>query len=198
MMADGEVVTDRNVIMLQILMKHLIHIGEAVFGTLVLGEMSYDDAFQTEEDTTDFKLMEHTVNFRHPLAHILEKEYQPFIGTIQEVIVGTCQTTHDGKIASDKDSFCLARLIERMGRNLISGESTLQQPLQKDIYGTALALGGNAVAHRTVDAHDTCRDFCTMQCRRIAEPHYPLGMVAELLQRNTAQQLNSTIATTTT
>ena len=62
MMTYGEVVADGDVIVLQVFMEHVIHIGEVVLRTLVLGKMPHDDTFQLRKDASYFKQMEHTVD----------------------------------------------------------------------------------------------------------------------------------------
>ena len=82
-MAYGEIVADRDVVMLQIFVEHVVHIGKTIVRTLVLGEMSHNDAFQLRQNASDFKLVEHPVHLRHSLAGILDKEYQSLVGAVQ-------------------------------------------------------------------------------------------------------------------
>ena len=64
-MTYGEVVTDGDVIVLQVLMEHVVHISETAVGILVFLEMSHYDAFQTLKDAAYLKVVEHTVHLRH-------------------------------------------------------------------------------------------------------------------------------------
>ena len=75
MMTDGEVVADGNVIVLQVFVEHVVHIGKVTIWTLVLREMAHDDAFQFWKDTSDFHLVEHAVDLGHSFASIFEEEY---------------------------------------------------------------------------------------------------------------------------
>ena len=43
---NGEVVADGNGIVLQVFVQHVVHVGEVVLRTLVIGEVSNDDALQ--------------------------------------------------------------------------------------------------------------------------------------------------------
>ena len=179
-------------------MEHFVHIGKVVFRTFVFGEMSDYDSFELGEDAPNLQLMKHTVYLRHRLAGIFNEKNETFIGTVQEVIVRPCQTTKHGEIASHQDAFCLALLVERMGRHLITGHFAQQQTTQDGIHGVALTLGRNTVTHGAMDARHTCRHLCAMQGRCIAKTHNPFGMTAKLAERDAPYHLYGTIASTTT
>ena len=127
--------------------------------------MPNHDALNARQDAPDFKQMKHTVNLRHLLARIFKKKYQPLVGTVQKVVLGTRQTTEHGEISAHKNALGLALLIQGMRGYLIRRELAPQQTPVDGIHGIALATHGNAVAHRIMDAHHTCRHLGAVQGR---------------------------------
>ena len=59
----GEVITNRNVVVLQVFVEHVVHVCKTIFRTLVFGEMPHDDAFQLRQNATNLQLMKHAINF---------------------------------------------------------------------------------------------------------------------------------------
>ena len=49
-MPNRKVIADGERIVLQVLVKHVIHVGNVVLGTFVVGEMSHDNTFQPGKD----------------------------------------------------------------------------------------------------------------------------------------------------
>ena len=76
-MTYGEAVDHGDGIVLQVVVEHVVHIVEIVLGTLVVGEMTYDDGLETLQDASHLEQMEHAVD----LGHLLDYDsifHQPF------------------------------------------------------------------------------------------------------------------------
>ena len=83
-MAHWKVVANGNIVVLQVFVEHVIHVGKTVFRTLILGEMSHDDALQLLEDAANFKLMKHAVDLRHRFARVFDEKNQSLVHPYSE------------------------------------------------------------------------------------------------------------------
>ena len=72
--AYGEVVADGYVVVAKVLVKHLVHIVEAVLWVFVLAELSHDDTSDVFKQASHLHIVEHTVHLAHALASILHKQ----------------------------------------------------------------------------------------------------------------------------
>ena len=184
--------------MLQIVVKHVVHITESTFRSFVFREMPDNDTAQLRQDTAYLEQMEHAVDLRHGLAGVFNEQDQALVSTVKKVVFRPCQTAKHRHIATDKHARSLARLIKGMGIDTIGGQMTLQNVMKHGVDGVAhRSVHRQSLTHGTMNAHHTCRHLSTMQGRHVAEAHQPFRMVGKIIQWNSHQQLNGTIAATT-
>jgi len=63
--ADGKVVADGDVVVLQVFVEHGVHVVEATVGMFVFGELSDDDALDVRHKPSHLNVVKHAVNLHH-------------------------------------------------------------------------------------------------------------------------------------
>ena len=111
-MAYGKVVAYGDVPMLQVFVKHGIHIIEAVLRMFVFVELSNDDGSDMGNETSHFYVVEHAVYLAHSLASILHEKDD--IIEQHGVEIRTSEIVEYRHIATNDRSFCLTSYIQRM------------------------------------------------------------------------------------
>lgn len=192
-MTHGEAVADGNGIVLQVLVKHGVHVGKTVLGLLVLGEMAHEDALQTAKDAAYLQQVEHAVDLGHRFVGVFDEENE-VVGALEEVIVGPRQPAEHGEIATHEQALGGARLVQFMGSEAIGGQLAAEQPSQRDADGVGALLRGDSVAHGAVDALHAGLHHGAVEGSDVAEADEPLGMAGQLAEGDAAEQLHGAVA----
>ena len=72
--ANGEVVADGDVVVAKVFVEHGVHVVEAVLRVFIFVELTYDNASDVGQQTTNLNVVEHTVYLVHSLASILHEQ----------------------------------------------------------------------------------------------------------------------------
>ena len=143
-------------------------------------------------------MLQHAVDARHALAHVLKEEddvFAPDVVAVQEIpLAAAADVGEHGHIAADDDAACRSLLVQRMGGDGVAGQLAHEHVAQHHVdvvVGTALTQGA---AHVGVQAHHSAAHHGAVQGGNVAIAHDPLGMIFEVGMGHRVQEHGRAVA----